>query len=143
VHHVTGRNAHAIADIALPRRIAFIVRRLRAGMRPLRRSQAGMNICANEDYKAADAKLNKTYIEIMKRLSDDADGRKLLQAAQRSWIAFRDAECNFSTADSQGGSIHPMLVSGCLQGLTEARTEQLGSYLNCEEGDMSCPVPAE
>ncbi|HEV2900283.1 MAG TPA: lysozyme inhibitor LprI family protein [Pseudaminobacter sp.] len=106
-------------------------------------SQAGMNICANEDYKAADAKLNKTYSEIMKRLSDDADGRKLLQAAQRSWIAFRDAECNFSTADSQGGSIHPMLVSGCLQGLTEARTEQLGSYLNCEEGDMSCPVPAE
>jgi uncharacterized protein YecT (DUF1311 family) len=106
-------------------------------------SQAGMNICANEDYKAADAKLNKTYSEIMKRLSDDADGRKLLQAAQRAWIAFRDAECNFSTADSQGGSIHPMLESGCLQGLTEARTEQLGSYLNCEEGDMSCPVPAE
>jgi hypothetical protein len=36
-----------------------------------------------------------------------------------------------------------MLVSGCLRGLTEARTEQLGSYLECEEGDMSCPVPAE
>jgi uncharacterized protein YecT (DUF1311 family) len=92
---------------------------------------------------AADAKLTKTYSEIMKRLSDDADGRKLLQAAQRAWIAFRDAECDFSTAESQGGSIHPMLVSGCLQGLTEARAGQLGSYLECEEGDMSCPVPAE
>ena len=105
-------------------------------------SQAGMNICAHEDYQAADKELNRTYGEVMKRLSDDADRRKLLQAAQRAWIAFRDAECAFSTADSQGGSIHPMLVSGCLQGLTEARTKQLGGYLECEEGDMSCPVPA-
>jgi uncharacterized protein YecT (DUF1311 family) len=106
-------------------------------------SQAGMNICAHKDYEVADAKLNETYGEVMKRLSDDPDGRKLLQAAQRAWIAFRDAECDFSTADSQGGSIHPMLMLGCLQGLTEARTEQLGGYLECEEGDMSCPVPAE
>ena len=105
-------------------------------------SQMGMNICANEDYQAADAKLNKTYGEIMKRLSDDADGRKLLQAAQRAWIAFRDAECDFSTADSKDGSVYPMLVSGCLVGLTEARTEQLGGYLKCEEGDMNCPVEA-
>ena len=106
-------------------------------------SQMGMNICAHQDYAAADKELNKAYGDIMRRLSDDADARKLLQAAQRAWIAFRDAECNFATADSQGGSIHPMLMSGCLQGLTESRTEQLGGYLECEEGDMSCPAPAE
>jgi len=106
-------------------------------------SQTGMNICAHEDYQAADKKLNETYGEIMKRLSDDADGKKLLQAAQRAWIGFRDAECAFSTADSQGGTIHPMLMSNCLQGLTETRTEQLGGYLECEEGDVSCAVPAE
>lgn len=106
-------------------------------------SQAGVNICAHEDYKTADAKLNETYGEIMKRLSDDPDGRKLLQAAQRAWIAFRDAECDFSTAGSQSGSIYPTLMSGCLQSLTEARTEQLGGYLECDEGDMSCPVPTE
>jgi uncharacterized protein YecT (DUF1311 family) len=106
-------------------------------------SQAGVNICAHEDYKTADAKLNETYGEIMKRLSDDPDGRKLLQAAQRAWIAFRDAECDFSTAGSQSGSIYPTLISGCLQSLTEARTEQLGGYLECDEGDMSCPVPTE
>ncbi|WP_353644394.1 lysozyme inhibitor LprI family protein [Mesorhizobium sp. WSM2239] len=106
-------------------------------------SQAGVNICAHEDYKTVDAKLNETYGEIMKRLSDDPDGRKLLQAAQRAWIAFRDAECDFSTAGSQSGSIYPTLMSGCLQSLTEARTEQLGGYLECDEGDMSCPVPTE
>lgn len=106
-------------------------------------SQSGMNICADADYKAADAKLNKSYGEIMKRLSDDNDGKKLLQTAQRAWIAFRDAECKFSTEGSKDGSIYPMLVSQCLAGLTETRGEQLKAYLNCEEGDMSCPVPAQ
>jgi uncharacterized protein YecT (DUF1311 family) len=105
-------------------------------------SQTGMNICAVADYKAADAKLNKTYGEIVKRLASDADTKKRLQAAQRNWISFRDAECKFATADSKDGSIYPMLVSQCLEGLTSARTQQLGAYLECEEGDMSCPVPS-
>ena len=63
---------------------------------------------------------------------------KLLQTAQRAWIAFRDAECTYSTADSEGGSIHPMEVSQCLTELTEARTKQLTSGSNCREGDASC-----
>jgi uncharacterized protein YecT (DUF1311 family) len=104
-------------------------------------SQTGMNICAAADYKAADAKLNKAYGEMMKRLSDDAEGRKLLQAAQRAWIAFRDAQCAFSAKDSKGGSIYPMLISECLAELTTARTEQLKADLGCQEGDVSCSAP--
>ncbi len=57
-----------------------------------------MDICAGADFKASDAKLNTDYGEIMKRLSDDADARKLLQESQRAWIAFRDAECKFSSS---------------------------------------------
>ena len=79
--------------------------------------------------------------EIVGRLADDAEGKKLLQAAQRAWISFRDAECAFSTNDSKGGSIYPMLMSNCLEELTADRTKQLRTYLDCEEGDMSCPVP--
>ncbi len=105
-------------------------------------SQMGMNICADADYKAEDAKLNRAYREIVKRLSDSPEDKKLLQAAQRDWIAFRDAECAFATNDSKDGSIYPMLLSQCLADLTAARTKQLGGYLDCEEGDMSCPVPA-
>ena len=105
-------------------------------------SQTGMNICAGADFKASDAKLNADYGEIMKRLSDDADARKLLQESQRAWIAFRDAECKFSSSGVEGGSVYPMVYAMCLQGLTDARVEQLGAYLKCEEGDMSCPVPA-
>ena len=109
---------------------------------PSDETQTGMNICAAAAYKAEDEKLNATYGEIMKRLSDDAEGRKLLQSAQRAWIAFRDAECAFSTGDTSDGSIHPMMVAQCLAGLTETRTKQLGAYLECAEGDLSCPVPS-
>jgi uncharacterized protein YecT (DUF1311 family) len=68
---------------------------------PSDESQMGMNICADADYKAADAKLNEAYREVMKRMSDDAEGRKLLQTAQRTWIAFRDAECAFFSQRQQ------------------------------------------
>jgi hypothetical protein len=29
----------------------------------------------------------------------------------------------------------------CLDELTQSRIEQFRQYLDCEEGDMSCPVP--
>ncbi|CAN7556168.1 lysozyme inhibitor LprI family protein [Aminobacter sp. LjRoot7] len=106
-------------------------------------TQMGMNICAAADYAASDAKLNTAYGDIMKCLSDNADARKMLQDSQRAWIAFRDAECKFASSGVEGGSIQPMIHSGCLQGLTDARVAQLGIYLKCEEGDLSCPVPGQ
>ncbi|MBZ9796265.1 lysozyme inhibitor LprI family protein [Mesorhizobium sp. ES1-4] len=104
-------------------------------------SQQMMNICAGEDYQAADARLNKTYQGLIS--SDDADERRLLQAAQRAWIAFRDAECTHSTAASQGGSIHAMEVSQCLTKLTNDRIKQLAASANCEEGDAGCANSGE
>jgi uncharacterized protein YecT (DUF1311 family) len=105
-------------------------------------TQSGMTICASADFAASDRQLNATYGEIMKRLADDQAGRKRLQAAQRAWVSFRDAECEFQTAMTIGGSIHPMLVAQCRTELTDGRTKQLDAYLACAEGDMTCPVPA-
>ncbi|MDX8523306.1 lysozyme inhibitor LprI family protein [Mesorhizobium sp. MSK_1335] len=102
-------------------------------------SQSMMNICANADHQAADAKLNAAYKDLVGR--NDPASNKLLQTAQRAWIAFRDAECAYSTADSEGGSIHPMEVSQCLTELTNERTRQLTSGANCKEGDTSCASP--
>lgn len=105
--------------------------------------QASMDECAGREFKAADAALNRAYKSITRRLADDEDTRKLFVTAQKAWIEFRDAECNFSTNAASGGSIHAMLVTSCLTALTKKRTEDFGRYLNCEEGDLSCPVPAE
>ncbi|RUX30801.1 lysozyme inhibitor LprI family protein [Mesorhizobium sp. M2A.F.Ca.ET.042.01.1.1] len=99
-------------------------------------SQSMLNICADADYQAAGARLNAAYKNIVS--SNDQASNKLLQTAQRAWIAFRDAECAYSTADSEGGSIHPMEVSQCLTKVTIERTKQLTSGANCKLSDPSC-----
>ena len=86
-------------------------------------TQTDMNICADKDYRKADAELNRTYKKTMTGL--DAHSRDLLKAAQREWIKFRDAECTYQSAQNEGGSIYPMVYAGCLTTLTQARTKQL------------------
>jgi len=104
--------------------------------------QATMNECADASFKESDKKLNELYKQIEARLSDDADTKKLLVQAQRDWVKFRDAECSFQTAGSAGGSAIPMLIAMCMDGLTQSRINDFEGYLNCEEGDLSCAVPA-
>lgn len=104
--------------------------------------QATMNMCADKAYKASDARLNTLYKQIRSRLKDDADATKLLVSAQKAWVAFRDAECTFASSASADGSIYPMIVSQCRDGLTQNRIKDFKTYLSCEEGDLSCPVPS-
>jgi len=104
--------------------------------------QATMNECADAAFKEADKKLNELYKQIEARLSDDAETKNLLVQAQRDWVKFRDAECSFQTASAAGGSVMPMLTATCMESLTQVRVEAFEGYLNCEEGDLSCPVPA-
>ncbi|HCS45087.1 MAG TPA: urease-associated protein, partial [Pseudomonas sp.] len=91
---------------------------------------------------AADKELNALYQQMTARLkSSSPDSRKLLVSAQRSWIAFRDAECKFSASAVEGGSVYPLIYSNCITDLTKARVETFKNYLKCQEGDLSCPVP--
>lgn len=104
--------------------------------------QPAMNACADAAFKKSDKKLNELYHLIDTRLNDDADTKKLLVQAQRDWVKFRDAACNFQTAEAAGGSMMPMLTAQCTDSLTQSRIKNFEAYLKCEEGDMSCPVPA-
>lgn len=104
-------------------------------------TQAQMTECAAQAHEKADRKLNETYKEIADRLADEPAIKAALTKSQRAWIAFRDAECDFANAQSRGGTLHNSLMQQCLTGLTEQRSESLQAYLQCEEGDMSCPVP--
>lgn len=103
--------------------------------------QATMNECAEAAFKESDKKLNELYKRVEARLSDDADTKKLLVQAQRDWIKFRDAECDFQTAGAAGGSVMPMLILQCMDGLTQSRVKDFDAYLNCQEGDLGC-IPA-
>jgi len=88
------------------------------------------------DYRSADRKLNAVYSSLVARLSPA--GKTSLQTAQLTWIRFRDQECEFESMGTVGGSIHPMIVNGCLARLTLQRTKDLEHQLNCQEGDLSC-----
>jgi uncharacterized protein YecT (DUF1311 family) len=105
-------------------------------------TQSEMNICAAESYKKADAELNVVYGHIVERLKSEPSRAQLLTKAQKAWVAFRDAECEFSGSGVAGGSMQPMIVAGCREELTRKRTAELAVYMKCQEGDMSCPVPA-
>ncbi|MEO5322656.1 lysozyme inhibitor LprI family protein [Mesorhizobium sp. CC13] len=104
--------------------------------------QATMNECADKAFRASDAELNTLYRQIQGRLKDDPGAAKLLVAAQRAWVGFRDAECDFSSSGVAQGSIYPMTVLQCHDGMTRQRIKDLQNYLKCDEGDTSCPIPA-
>ncbi|HAP24918.1 MAG TPA: urease-associated protein [Achromobacter sp.] len=104
-------------------------------------TQTDMNLCADQAYRQSDAELNAAYKEATERLKNSKDALTQLQAAQKAWLFFRDAECAFSSTGVTGGSAYPMVLSMCLDKLTKARTKELRAHLACEEGDTSCPVP--
>jgi uncharacterized protein YecT (DUF1311 family) len=107
--------------------------------------QGAMNRCAGKSFQQADSQLNTLYQRITSRLKKDVDAAetlKALVAAQRAWVAFRDAECAFVGSKTAGGSVQPTIISSCRAGVTEKRIADFKAYLKCEEGDLSCPVPA-
>ncbi|WJD51259.1 lysozyme inhibitor LprI family protein [Enterobacter sp. PGRG2] len=102
-------------------------------------TQADLNSCTATQYQTADKKLNDTYSTAMKRA--DAPQRELLKKAQQAWITMRDADCAFISSATEGGSVQPMINNQCLHDKTVEREAWLASLLQCEEGDLSCPLP--
>lgn len=99
-------------------------------------SQMELNAQAGADLRKSDEQLNAVYNKLRAKISDA--GKKSLQAAQQSWLRFRDQECEFETMGTVGGSIHSMIVAICLTRLTDQRIKDLDAQLNCKEGDLSC-----
>ncbi|ELV2842178.1 lysozyme inhibitor LprI family protein [Enterobacter cloacae] len=101
-------------------------------------TQLELNTCSAQQYQAADKKLNQTYQSAIKRAA--APQRDLLKKAQQAWIALRDADCNFIGSGTEGGCVQPMIISQCLTEKTVEREAFLASLMQCEEGNLSCPL---
>ncbi|MBA0164067.1 lysozyme inhibitor LprI family protein [Pectobacterium versatile] len=102
-------------------------------------TQLDMNQCAVQEYKKVDGELNRLYQNVVKRVVIE-EHKALLKSAQRKWIAYRDADCEFQTFPTTGGSVHGMVYSQCLTEKTAERVEEFKTMLRCEEGDLSCPL---
>lgn len=100
-------------------------------------SQSEMNICANQDYQKTDKALNAAYVDLLGALKEPGFKAKL-RAAQRSWLAFRDNECIYETAENEGGSIHPMVYAGCLTRITKERTKAIAALAACQKNAEKC-----
>lgn len=94
--------------------------------------QVEMNACAATAYSQADDALNAVYKQAAAAAKGQGDdGPALLLAAQRAWIAYRDAACAAEVAPYAGGSIQPLVQAQCLERLTRARSEDLrAAYLS-------------
>ncbi len=96
-------------------------------------AQRDLNICAEQDWQAADADLNRAYQQVMAEmkamdtaLPPELQGAETaLRSAQRAWITYRDANCTAAGFPMRGGSAEPLLVYGCLRQMTLDRTEEL------------------
>jgi len=108
---------------------------------PEAKSQSDLNECYANLYQSADTKLNATYNNIVgfmkKNLSvaqhdnkavlvthNETSLTKLL-AAQRAWLAYRDAHCDSVKFQYEGGSIQPMIWSQCMAETTQQRITTL------------------
>ncbi len=98
-----------------------------------------MNKCAMDAYKVSDKKLNQSFQTLSNKLSPQ--GKAALQKSQRAWIAWRDAQCTFETMASEGGTIHSLVITSCIDEMTKEQTKRLDKMNNCEEGDLSCTRP--
>lgn len=103
-------------------------------------SQSEMDECASRQLTSSDAKLNADYRKTLACLKPFDGHEKRLVGAQRAWLLFRDMECKFQGSASESGSVQPMIISLCLKKVTEDRIKQLGYYLTCQVGDLSCPT---
>jgi uncharacterized protein YecT (DUF1311 family) len=103
-------------------------------------TQADLNRQAAKAYAAADAALNVAYrAALMKAREEDVvpehdphwrqspgpTWQQALLAAQRAWLAYRDAECRIEGYRFRGGSAEGLEVAQCKASLTRARTVQL------------------
>ena len=86
-----------------------------------------MNICASQEYQAADQKLNRVYRQLQSKLNGKQKQR--LTNAQLAWIKFRDTNCNYERGQFEGGTMASQVGTYCLATMTEKRTKELESYL--------------
>ena len=96
-------------------------------------SQQGMNRCAGDAFERADKALNAMWAKVLVRYGEDAKSKKLLLDSQRAWLKYRDSYCELAAYDNIGGSIWPLINSGCLAAATRQRTRELADLIAGEQ----------
>jgi uncharacterized protein YecT (DUF1311 family) len=104
------------------------------------KSQADLNKCAVSDDKQADDEMNRAYQELLRRAASDEVAVKKIEASQRAWIAFREAQIDAlypAENKMEYGSAFTMCVNLLRADLTQQRIKMLKEMLKRPvEGDV-------
>jgi uncharacterized protein YecT (DUF1311 family) len=110
-------------------------------------TQSEMNDCAAREAHKADEALNSTYRDLLAKLKSDKTATARMVAAEKAWIAFRDAELasDWPVADGENpnllyGSVHPFCYYNELTALTLERLKTLSDRMKHEEEGDVCSI---
>ena len=81
-----------------------------------------MRECISAEYERQDQLLNRNYKALMADLTPER--KKQLQTAQRLWLQYRDANCQFY-ADPDGGTLAGIAAADCVLQMTANRAREL------------------
>lgn len=90
-------------------------------------TQGDMNQLSAQMYKLWDDELNSIWGRLKDKLDDDTMSK--LTEDERNWIADKEAKVKAARADSEGGSLQPLLENSEAAELTQARVYYLAQYL--------------
>jgi uncharacterized protein YecT (DUF1311 family) len=86
-------------------------------------TSAEMLTCASRQYETAKSTLEDVYRHLAARLP--APRRAQLEAAQKAWTTYRDAQAAFVAGAAEDGTLYPILQISEQAALTEARIDAL------------------
>lgn len=101
-------------------------------------TQAALNLCAVKALEDADNDLNRVRKNLSKKIDDPA-AKAALDEAEKTWDAYRDAECTFESSGVAGAAAEQMVVAYCKVQRTRTRINVLKRILDCKKGDFTCP----
>lgn len=111
------------------RRTGASIDRVSESLKQCDYSQPDMNMCAEYEYVKADLDLNRVYRDLAGRREERDPGK--LRKAQRAWIQWRDANCEYESSDIEGGSLQPLVTLNCKRRVTRERIEWILNMLSC------------
>nr|QQZ51207.1 DUF1311 domain-containing protein [Phenylobacterium glaciei] len=81
--------------------------------------------CIGDAVAVQDARLNKNYAKAMAQLTREQKDK--LRAAQRAWLAFKQADC-VSLQDDDWGTMSRVTANMCVLDRTTERADELADY---------------
>jgi uncharacterized protein YecT (DUF1311 family) len=108
----------------------------------LAQTQSETNQKACHEAKQADAEMNQVYRQIMTEYRQDAPFGRKIKAAQRAWLAFRDAhlESLYPAENKQAayGTVYPVCRYAALAAVTRRRTAELQEWVKGVQEGEAC-----